>query len=143
MSWLLLALPAAALVAASVRPRARRRPATPETASRPDTGQTTSRPDTGQARGSSEPDPFEVLRLQLRLGVLADEVRSIELSATTYGRMHHWMATQAAYDALLVEACALAGIATAIAPGSRTTVPQGAAERFREEVELAARGWSW
>ena len=143
MGWLLVGLVAAAFLAASLRPRAR--PA-PQTSAR-DSSFVQAREHSvhvhDRPRSALEPDPFEVLRLQLRLGLLADEVRAIEGSPTTYGRMHHWMATQAAYDALLVEACALAGITTATTPGSRTTVPQGAAERFREEVELASRGWSW
>ena len=134
MGWLLLGLGAAASVTAALRSRAR--PGPPDSV-------VDAAPVDGHPRSASGPDPFEVLRIQLRLGLLADQVRAIEGSRTTYGRMHHWMATQAAYDALLVEACALAGITTATAPGSGTTVPQGAAERFREEVELASRGWSW
>ena len=136
MGRLLLGLVAAALLAASLRPRARPGPRALEPDITPGHAE-------NPARNAPQPDPFEVLRLQLRLGLLADEVRAIERSPTTYGRMHHWMATQAAYDALLVEACTLAGITTATTPGSSPTVPQGAAERFREEVELASRGWSW
>lgn len=86
-------------------------------------------------------DPFEVLRVQLRLGALAEEVRALERNGNLYARGHHLKATQAAYDALLIEACLLAGIATA--PDARSTIPHDDFERFREEVELASRGWSW
>ncbi|HEY5516145.1 MAG TPA: hypothetical protein VIK12_08055, partial [Pengzhenrongella sp.] len=83
------------------------------------------------------PNPFEVLRVQTRLGVVADEVRMLELNETVFARAHHLEATQAAYDALLAEACGLAGVATE--PGG----PNDELERFREEVELTSRGWSW
>lgn len=83
------------------------------------------------------PNPFEVLRVQTRLGAVADEVRSLERDETVYARAHHLEATQSAYDALLAEACVLAGVATE--PSERGDEH----ERFREEVELAARGWSW
>ena len=89
------------------------------------------------------PDPFEVLRVQMRLAVLADEVRALERSEDVYARMHHLRATEAAYDAMLVHACRLAGVPTSAAPGAVPTVAQSQQERFREEVELAARGWSW
>lgn len=90
-----------------------------------------------------QPDPFEVLRVQMRLAVLADEVRALERSEDVYARNHHLRATEAAYDAMLIQACHLAGVPTARTPGASTTVTQSSEERFREEVELAARGWSW
>lgn len=86
---------------------------------------------------TDQPNPFEVLRVQTRLGVIADEVRALERDQTVYARAHHLEATQTAYDALLAEACVLAGVATE--PGGR----HNEQERFREEVELASRGWSW
>jgi hypothetical protein len=82
-------------------------------------------------------DPFEVLRLQMRLGVLADQVRALEADAQVYAKAHRLQATRAAYDDLLGEACLLAGV---------TPVPEARrseGERLREEVELASRGWSW
>lgn len=88
-----------------------------------------------------QPDPFEVLRVQMRLGALADEVRALERNGNLYARGHHLKATQAAYDALLLEACLLAGIDTVANP--RPTIPQDEIERFREEVELVSRGWTW
>jgi hypothetical protein len=90
------------------------------------------------------PDPFEVLRVQMRLAVLAEEVRALERSEDVYARMHHLRATEAAYDAMLMRACALAGVPTSRpADAAPATVPQSPDDRFRAEVELAARGWSW
>ena len=89
------------------------------------------------------PDPFEVLRVQMRLAALAEEVRALERSSDVYARVHHIRATEAAYDAMLVEACRLAGVPTQSGNGRPSTVPQHRDERFREEVELASRGWSW
>ncbi len=89
------------------------------------------------------PDPFEVLRVQMRLAALAEEVRALERSSDVYARVHHLRATEAAYDAMLVEACRLAGVPMQGEHGRPSTVPQHRDERFREEVELASRGWSW
>ena len=82
-------------------------------------------------------DPFEALRLQTRLGVLADQVRALESDAEVFAKAHRLFATRAAYDDLLGEACLLAGIQTV--PEARRT--EG--ERLREEVELTSRGWNW
>lgn len=84
-----------------------------------------------------QPNPFEVLRVQTRLGVVADEVRALERDQSVFAKAHHLEVTQTAYDALLAEACQLAGVATG--PSSHGDEQ----ERFREEVELASRGWSW
>lgn len=83
------------------------------------------------------PDPFAVLRVQTRLGALADEVRTLQDDVQVYAKAHRLRATRAAYDDLLEEACRLAGV-----PVDPAT-PRGEGERMREEVELAARGWSW
>jgi hypothetical protein len=88
-------------------------------------------------RREPSPDPFEVLRLQVRLGVLADQVRALEQTTYVYAKAHRLYATRAAYDDLLEEACRLAGVR--VDPAGR----RSEAERMREEVELAARGWSW
>ncbi|RYV51892.1 hypothetical protein EUA98_06460 [Pengzhenrongella frigida] len=88
-------------------------------------------------RRTPAPNPFEVLRIQTRLSAVADEVRALERDETVFARAHHLEATQVAYDALLAEACVLAGVAT------RPSAPGDEGERFREEVELAERGWSW
>lgn len=89
-----------------------------------------------------EPDPFEVLSLQLRLGVLAQQLRALEADPHVYGRAHRLTAAQSAYDALLAEACRLAGVDVS-APPLRPRVVPDEPERFREEMELASRGWSW
>jgi len=84
-----------------------------------------------------EYDPFATLRVQERLGVVADHVRALELDPKTFARAERIIASQLAYDQLLAEACHLAGVEVeARAKGDP-------AERFREEVELASRGWTW
>jgi hypothetical protein len=82
-------------------------------------------------------DPFEVLRLQTRLGVVADQVRALEADSDVYAKAHRLQATRAAYDDLLGEACRMAGVQ--LVPETR----RSEGERLREEVELASRGWSW
>ncbi len=47
--------------------------------------------------------------------------------------------TRAAYDDLLEEACRLAGVEVDRAAGRRGEESR----RCAEELELAARGWSW
>ncbi|GCE76139.1 hypothetical protein [Cellulomonas biazotea] len=83
------------------------------------------------------PDPFDALRVQERLGAVADHVRSLELDPRTFARAERIIASQLAYDQLLAEACQLAGIEVQPRPKGDP------AERFREEVELASRGWTW
>ncbi|AEE47814.1 hypothetical protein [Cellulomonas fimi] len=83
------------------------------------------------------PDPFDALRVQERLGAVADHVRSLELDPRTFARAERIIASQLAYDQLLAEACRLAGVEVLPRPKGDP------AERFREEVELAARGWTW
>lgn len=107
------------------------------------------------------PDPFEVLALQVRLGLLADQLRALESDPQVFARARRLMAVRSAYDALLAEACRLAGVEPdedggAPVPGEQragrdrtgmhrsehvTVVSDD--ERFREEMELASRGWSW
>ena len=105
------------------------------------------------------PDPFEVLSLQLRLGLLADQLRVLENDPQIFARARRHMAVRAAYDALLIEACRLAGVeleengaaAEADGPLAGWDAENGSfglavvsdRERFREEMELASRGWSW
>jgi hypothetical protein len=93
-------------------------------------------------RPARAPDPLVTLRLQVRLGELAAELRRVEEDPGVYARAHHWFAVQGAYDALLREACRLAGLPTESAP-LRADERAGADERLREELELSARGWSW
>src|SRR5690242_18674434 len=76
-----------------------------------------------------EPDPFDTLRLQTRLGYVSTKIRSIESTPHVYARAHRLMALEAAYDDLLDEACRLAGC-----PGE----PDGKrseAKRWQEEQE--------
>ncbi|MDT0166951.1 hypothetical protein Q9R32_15470 [Actinotalea sp. AC32] len=137
-------------------------------------------------RPEDAPDPFHVLELQMRLGFLADQVRTLETDPTIWARGRRLMATRAAYDALLAEACTLAGVDldaaawpaaeaddepveptvtvgdTVIGPPTQRPGPEAAdaallagllheepglqrdeMRRFRGEMELAARGWSW
>lgn len=82
-------------------------------------------------------DPFLTLRVQARLGAVADHVRALEGDARTFARAERIIASQLAYDQLLAEACRLAGVEV------RPAAKGDAQERFREEVELAARGWTW
>ena len=142
MSWLLMVWCAAACTAAVVwwslrgagRPPTHRRSAW--AAAGPGEGRGARR------RRAAPPDPLRTLALQVRLSELATEMRRIEADPGLYARAHHYLALQGAYDALLREACRLTGLPVEDAPlraGFRT----GDDERFREELELSARGWSW
>lgn len=88
------------------------------------------------------PDPFEVLRLQLRLGVLTEQIRFLEDDPEVWARARRLHAAWAAYDSLLGEACRLAGVAVSDGSSLGGSVRDGG-ERFREELELTSRGWSW
>ena len=83
-----------------------------------------------------EPDPFDTLFLQTRLGHLAGEIRRVE-ATRMYAKAHKLMALEAAYDDLLDEACRLAGVS------DEADLKRGEAKRWLEEQELASRGWSW
>jgi hypothetical protein len=82
-------------------------------------------------------DPFDTLWLQTRLGHLATEIKRIETAPRIYARAHRLMAVEAAYDALLDEACRLAGVPEKDGP------ERGEDKRWLDEQELASRGWSW
>lgn len=88
-------------------------------------------------RRAPQPDPFDTLRLQTRLGDLSTKIRSIESTPHVYARAHRLMALEAAYDDLLDEACRLAGCPDP--PDAK----RSEAKRWQEEQELAARGWTW
>lgn len=81
------------------------------------------------------PDPFAVLHVQMRLSELSRQLRVLEDDPYVFAKAHRLRATRAAYDDLLVEACRLAGVTV---EGPRSTE-----ERWREELELSSRGWSW
>lgn len=82
-------------------------------------------------------DPFDALWVQHRLGKVSEIVRRLESDTRGYARAERIIATQLAYDDLLHEACHLAGVPV------QPSALGDPAERFREEVELASRGWSW
>jgi hypothetical protein len=82
-------------------------------------------------------DPFATLWVQERLGKVADHVRALERDQHCYARAERIIASQLAYDQLLSEACTLAGVEL------EEWAPGEPAERFRREVELTSRGWSW
>nr|WP_240675103.1 hypothetical protein [Cellulomonas endophytica] len=97
-------------------------------------------PVNGRAKGGVEPtplDPFEALQVQARLSAVLSNVRELEEDPHAYARTTRLLACQLAYDALLAEACGLAGIRV------DREGPLDEVERFREEVELTARGWTW
>jgi hypothetical protein len=83
-----------------------------------------------------EPDPFDTLRLQTRLGDLSTKIRLVESTPRVYARAHRLMALEAAYDDLLDEACRLAGV-----PDPDAAHPEE--KRWQEEQELTSRGWTW
>jgi len=83
------------------------------------------------------PDPFVTLHVQDRLGAVARHVQRLEADTTVIARAEKIIATQIAYDYLLEEACRMAGVD--VLPHAQGDP----AERFREEVELAGRGWAW
>ncbi|MFC8600094.1 MULTISPECIES: hypothetical protein [unclassified Isoptericola] len=87
-------------------------------------------------------DPLVTLTVQVRLGELARELRAIDDDPQVYARAHHARAAQEAYDALLREACRLAGLGVVDLP-MRAGERAESAERLREELELSSRGWSW
>lgn len=88
------------------------------------------------------PDPFEMLALQERLGAVAAQVRALESEPRVYARGKRLEAAQGAYDGLLAEACRMAGVDVVEVPQPRR-YSLADPERFREELELTAHGWSW
>ncbi|MDO8143433.1 MULTISPECIES: hypothetical protein [unclassified Isoptericola] len=93
-------------------------------------------------RRRAGPDPLVTLAIQIRLGQLAEELRTVTEDPGLYARAHHWRAVQDAYDAMLRDACRVAGLAVVdepLRPDERVSED----ERLREELELSARGWSW
>lgn len=83
------------------------------------------------------PDPFDALHVQMRLGIVADHLQQLEADRRAWARAERIIASQLAYDALLADACRLAGV---------EVLPRAKGdpwERMREEVELASRGWTW
>jgi hypothetical protein len=88
-------------------------------------------------RHAPQDDPFAALWVQTRLGVVAQHVQHLEEDLRMPARAERILSSQLAYDALLAQACELAGVEV---PPHTALDP---AERFREEVELTSRGWNW
>lgn len=88
-------------------------------------------------RRAHQPDPFEALRVQNRLSALAEEIQALHFDDAAFARAARLEARSDAYDALLREACALAGVENLEEAPGRATM------RMRRELELAQRGWSW
>lgn len=89
-------------------------------------------------------DPLAVLAIQVRLGVLADHIRELESDERIWARGRRLEAAQAAYDALLDEACRLAGIPSHLPPAGGAGLRRNSEpDRFEDELALAQRGWSW
>jgi hypothetical protein len=83
------------------------------------------------------PDPFDALQVQTRLAIVAEHIRRLEEDRHAWARAERIIAAQLAYDALLAQACRMAGV---------EVLPRAKGdpwERLREEVELIARGWTW
>jgi hypothetical protein len=90
-------------------------------------------------------DPFDALKIQHRLATLAAEIQRLEDDSLVFAKAHRIHVAQSAYDAVLGEACRLAGVEDA--DGRRSTVLRAAqvdpGRRARDELELVSRGWSW
>ena len=86
-------------------------------------------------RGRRDVDPFSALEVQLALARIERLISDLQRDDRRFARAHHLYSAVAAYDRLLTEACALAGV----------ELPQGEGDtrRLLAEVELRARGWSW
>jgi hypothetical protein len=96
------------------------------------------------------PDPFEALRLQIRLHALADEISQLHHDESIFARAARLEARADAYDALLGKACCLAGVPEAVATVAPKTYATptpvrlaGRDLRAQRELLLAERGWSW
>jgi hypothetical protein len=82
-------------------------------------------------------DPFDALIVQHRLAALAAEIQRLEDDHLVFAKAHRIKVAQSAYDALLMDACRLAGVEPV---ASEIGNPN---QRAREEMELASRGWFW
>jgi len=87
-------------------------------------------------RGRRDVDPFSALEVQVALARVERLVSDLQRDNRRFAQAHHLYAAVAAYDRLLLEACALAGVELAEDGDAET-------RRLLAEVELRARGWSW
>jgi hypothetical protein len=88
-----------------------------------------------RTRHESAPDPFASLSVQWHLSRVAWEIRRLERDDRLWARAHHLRAALLAYDELLCEAAALAGIPV---PDSPAPI-----RRLILESQLQSSGWSW
>ena len=86
-------------------------------------------------RGRRDVDPFCALEVQVALARVERLVENLQRDDRRFAQAHHLYAAVSAYERLLCEACALAGV----------ELPDGDGDtrRLLAEVELRARGWSW
>ena len=86
-------------------------------------------------RGRRDVDPFSALEVQVALARVERLVADLQRDDRRFAQAHHLYAAVLAYDRLLSEACALAGVEMPDGDGD--------ARRLLAEAELRARGWSW
>jgi hypothetical protein len=90
----------------------------------------------GVFRKEPPPDPFEALHVQMRLHAVVMEIGELHIDETVYARAARLEARVLAYDALLRNACQLAGV-------DDLDEATGRDGRMQRELQLAERGWSW
>lgn len=103
------------------------------------------------ARHHHIPDPFDALRVQIRLRRVADEIGRLHRDTSVFARAARLEASALAYDDLLGRACRLAGLPETTDPvpaagHHATPIPRrlaGRDLRAHRELLLAEHGWSW
>ncbi|HEY6796080.1 MAG TPA: hypothetical protein VI248_15495 [Kineosporiaceae bacterium] len=88
-------------------------------------------------------DPFDTLHVQHRLAALAAEIQRLEADGLVFAKAHRIRVAESAYDALLAEACRLAGVEPLEFEVPSLYQPVPHERRVREELALASRGWFW
>jgi len=92
-------------------------------------------------RQAAAEHPLTTLAIQTRLTELAAEVQRLERGGDEWARGHHLRAAELAYDYLLAEACARAGVANELAAAANLRAAKP--ERLDMELALSERGWNW
>jgi hypothetical protein len=87
-------------------------------------------------RRTPPPDPFEALHVQMRLHAVVVEIGELHVDDMAFARAARLEARVLAYDALLRNACELAGV-------DDLDEATGRDGRMQRELQLAERGWSW
>ena len=77
-----------------------------------------------------------MLRVQYNLARLDVEIETVRRDDARFAQAHHLRAAMTAYDGILAEACALAGVEV-------TDCGFDAVSRLQAEAALQACGWSW